>query len=107
MSKTAIIVNYDGNKIDYEFTFDIDENVAVISMARLEGFYTERTFQIVVSKHSGWYYLTFPDVSDASPGISDICDFEFVYDYVYDADYAYYDVEAISLAIVCLGAYGF
>lgn len=107
MSKIVIIVDYDGHKINYEFTFDIDENVAIISMAREEGFFTARRFEIVVAKHSEWYYLIFPDVSDASPGISNICDFDFVYDHVYDADYAYYDVEAISLAIVHLGAYGF
>lgn len=100
----------DGEEVLYRYSVTKAHNVRMIHMERYEADEDEEYCldenDIFIAK-ADWYCIAFPDMGTASPSITSIEDYGFVYDQVDDAGYGSADAEAITLAIMDIADTGF
>lgn len=106
MEKHTVVVTYEGKKQKVRYWAEEAENVRVLHIDSLDPEAEMDTIEVVVAKLD-WYYISFPDMGSACPGVSTLEDTGLICDLVHDAGYWHLDVLAIMVALLDLSHRGF
>ena len=116
--KNAKVIYLNDENVMYRYSVTGGGSVRVIDLEKYEVYEEEydeehgeeeeclEEFRIIIAKADG-YYMAFPDMGTASPGILTLDDYGLIASLVHDGGYWNPDTEAITLAIMDVAESGF